>query len=171
MVLCLILAGCEQAAAPRLTDGEVHRLAALGQTGPLLAALSVAGGVDSRDVCYRTPLMLAAQFGRLDTVRELLGAGARVDLHEKGYYTALMLAAGNGHTEVVRMLAEAGASLDEVEITRGWTALIWAARGGHVDTVALLLERGADPGQHDRQGRSAADWARAQGHSAVLALL
>jgi len=115
--------------------------------------------------------MLAAQYGHLETVRELLAAGARVDLHEKGYYTALMLAAGNGHVEVVRALAAAGAAVDEVEITRGWTALIWAAKRGHLATVSLLLELGANPALRDDRGLSAADWARVGRHSEVAALL
>lgn len=157
---------------PRPGPGaSLHDLAQRGATRDLLAAVRTSGNVDERDVCYRTPLMFAAQFGRLDTVGELLASGARVNLHEKGLYSALMLAAGNGHTDVVRVLAEAGATLDDREITRGWTALIWAAQRGHQDTVALLLALGADPASRDEHGRTALDWALLGGHREVAALL
>lgn len=170
-LLMLSLLGCQNQDLSVHHDADVHQLAERGETHRLLAQITRSGEVDQRDVCYRTPLMFAAQFGRQDTVRELLAAGARVGLHEKGYYTALMLAAGNGHSEVVSMLAEAGAAIDDAEITRGWTALIWAAQRGHRETVALLLELGADATVRDQQGRSARDWALAQGHTSVVAML
>jgi len=171
MLLTVLLLSCEQSSTVDMVSPDVHQLAELGETAPLIDAITASGEVDQRDICYRTPLMFAAQFGRLDTVRELLAAGARVNLHEKGYYTALMLAAGNGHSDVVRLLAEAGADVDEIEITRGWTALIWAAKRGHVDTVAELLALGASRDLRDQQGRSALDWARIQREPAVVALL
>jgi ankyrin repeat protein len=162
-----LLLSCEQ--APDV-DNRLHQLAERGETRSLIDAIVQTGNVDQRDICYRTPLMFAAQFGRLDTVRELVAAGAQVNLHEKGYYTALMLAAGNGHVDVVELLADAGASVDEVEFTRGWTALIWSAKRGHTDTVRLLLERGARRDLRDDRGRTALDWARIEGHAAVVAL-
>ena len=165
------LAACESGAPAGSDVVSLHRLAEKGVTGPLLAQMASSGNVDPRDACYRTPLMFAAQFGRLETVSELITAGARVNLHEKGYYTALMLAAGNGHSDVVRMLAEAGASVNDVEITHGWTALIWAAKRGHVETVELLLSLGADRSVRDDRGWVARDWAFNQGHRQVVALL
>lgn len=171
LALTCLLVACDRPAVDVPASVSLHGLAEQGETQRLLAAISDNAPVDQRDVCYRTPLMLAAQSGHLDTVSRLLAAGARVDLHEKGYYTALMLAAGNGHVDIVRALASAGASLDEVEITRGWTALIWAAKRGHVDTVRVLLELGADRNVRDQQGRSAHDWAIIGEHAAVAALL
>lgn len=171
LCLLLILGACERTGDGQGASDRVHKLAENGQTLPLLQAISASGKVDQRDVCYRTPLMLAAQFGHLETVQQLLAAGAQVNLHEKGYYTALMLAAGNGHSKVVERLAKAGASVNEVEFTRGWTALIWAAKRGHADTVALLLTLGADATVRDHQGRTSGDWALIQGHRGIAALL
>lgn len=147
----VLLFGCDIGDRPVVVD-DVHGLAQRGDTGRLMQTITAAGEVDPRDICYRTPLMLASQYGHLGTVEQLLAAGARVDLHEKGYYTALMLAAGNGHADVVRRLAAAGAVVDEVEITRGWTALIWAAKRGHATTVSTLLELGANRTLRDAQG-------------------
>jgi ankyrin repeat protein len=167
----LLLAACDGPGEQALIGPAVHELAQQGETRRLLQRISADGDVNHRDICYRTPLMLAAQYGHIDTVNELIAAGARVDLHEKGYYTALMLAAGNGHGPVVRRLADAGARVNEVELTRGWTALIWAAKRGHTDTVRTLIELGADPQVRDAMGRSALDWARANRHTAVIGLL
>ena len=170
--LFLVLAACSEQEPPVApAESVLHRLAEQGQTHELIRVISETGDPDERDVCYRTPLMFAAQFGRLDTVHELIAAGAQIDLTEKGNYTALMLAAGNGHTEVVRTLAEAGANIDQVEITNGWTALIWAANRGHSGTVQLLLALGADPAIRDQKGHTATDWARMQGHLELEGLL
>ena len=172
VLCCLFLGGCGSDEALVESEIALHDLAEQGQTGPLMATIAREGGqVDRRDVCYRTPLMLAAQFGRLETVQALLEAGAGVDLHEKGRYTALMLAAGNGHADVVQILLDAGANVNNIEQTRGWTALIWAAKRGHTDTVRVLLEHGAETAIGDDQGRTARAWAETQRHHEIVVLI
>ena len=58
-----------------------------------------------------TPLMRAAEAGRVDEVRRLLRKGADVNakIEDLGGLTALMLAAHRGHLEVVKILLRAGA--------------------------------------------------------------
>ena len=50
----------------------------------------------------------------------------------------------------------------------GWTALMAAAARGHTNTVALLLQNGADPNIRSKDGRTAIELARAEGHSEVV---
>lgn len=64
LALILSLASCDQASVEQRPGDSLHNLARQGETRQLLAAVADAGRVDERDVCYRTPLMFAAQFGR-----------------------------------------------------------------------------------------------------------
>ena len=75
------------------------------------------------------------------------------------------------HAELVQLLLESGANPNQVEQTGGFTALIWAAQLGHAASVERLLAAGADPTVRAFDGRSAEDWAAANGHGPVLALL
>ena len=54
-------------------------------------------------------LMLAAQYGHTDTVRELLRRGALTDYRDFDGDTALMMARRYGHNEIVALLQAAGA--------------------------------------------------------------
>jgi ankyrin repeat protein len=56
-----------------------------------------------------TPLMRAADAGRISAVRNLLSRGADVNEKDPIGITALMVAAGRGHLEVVKVLLAAGA--------------------------------------------------------------
>jgi hypothetical protein len=76
------------------------------------------------------------------------------------------LAARQGHLAVLRLLLEHGAmAAAEGDPREAPTALMQAAGAGQPDAVALLLEHGADPALRDPEGRTAADHARAAGHS------
>jgi ankyrin repeat protein len=71
---------------------------------------------------------------------------------------------------VVRCLLAASADL-EAENTHRQTPLIRAAMEGQAEIVEILLSAGAAIDHRDRNGRSALDWARAEGHSAAVAQL
>ena len=53
----------------------------------------------------------------------------------------------------------------------GVTPMMAAASGGHVAVVELLLQRGSNPARRDAEGRSAAAYARAAGHTHLAARL
>ena len=73
----------------------------------LLTAISASATQNLSDI--GTPLMRAADAGRIDEVRRLLQNGADVNEKIDGGLNALMLAARRGHIEVVKVLLQAGA--------------------------------------------------------------
>jgi ankyrin repeat protein len=132
-----------------------------GDTGPLFEAirngdLSIVKTHLSReelnapDGSGRTPLMHAAAFGNVETLRVLLDAGAEVNARNRADATALLWAAGD--PEKARLLIERGADV-KMQSKQGRTPLMVAAsRPGNSAVVALLLAKGADPRAQDRLG-------------------
>ena len=137
------------------------------------------------DLIYNTgatPLLRAARAGDAEAVELLLKAGARVDLavdrawrDQVGGITPLMAAAGlNNQTNdtrgkyktqaqavaVIKLLAAAGAEVNARD-DRGNTALHGAALRGWGEVIKTLIALGADPYLPNKDGKTAADAAKA----------
>ena len=95
----------------------------------------------------KPPLLTAVRNGELDTVRELLAAGADPESANRYGATTVTFAASRGHVEILRLLLEAGANPDPQDTFYGMRASQWAASEGHWEAVLLLIEKGAAPGQ------------------------
>jgi ankyrin repeat protein len=68
------------------------------------------------------------------------------------------------------LLHRAGANIDEPDLTKT-TPLIGCAKGGKFEAIQWLLEHGADINATDDRGKTAIDWARANGHGKVVEML
>ncbi|MFP3587698.1 ankyrin repeat domain-containing protein [Paraburkholderia sp. SIMBA_055] len=138
----------------------------------MLDAGSIINETDERG---RTPLMLAAGYGRSNVVDVLTQRGARISDKRSAGVTTLMFAADSGHVSEVGTLLRWGAAANErasrTGAGNGPTALMLAARAGHTDVVRTLLNAGADLLAMDQQGQTALAWARAGGHSGTAVLL
>jgi ankyrin repeat protein len=100
---------------------------------------------DTRSFNGRTPLMLAAWDGHMETARLLISSGADVNSRcTTNDRTPLIYAATCGRTSTVELLLKHGAKLDAKESVGGRTALHFAAQNGHAGTVDLLLQFNAD---------------------------
>ena len=60
--------------------------------------------LEARDSRGRTPLIVAAEEGNADRVRDLLNRGARIDAGDDCNWTAMMRAAARGHTDILGYL-------------------------------------------------------------------
>ena len=81
--------------------------------------------------------------GDVETVRQMLRAGANVNALDRHGQTALMLAAHRGSRAMVDALVAAGAALD-VTAKYNLTALMLAITAGHVEVARVLARAGAD---------------------------
>lgn len=119
-----------------------------------------------------TPLMIAAAEKHLEAVAALLDSKADPNIRNSYGRTAIMYAASYGQEAIVEKLLAAGADPNIVpNDPSGWTALVAAAARGHARTVELLLPGGADPGIRARNGASALEMARREGHADVVKVL
>ena len=97
-----------------------------------------------------TPLLHAAAFGSLETMRLLIDKGADVNARSAAGATALMWAATD--LAKVRLLIERGADVNALSDS-GRTALHLAARSdGSAPIVTLLRSRGAKADAIDKEG-------------------
>jgi Ankyrin repeats (3 copies)/Ankyrin repeats (many copies)/Ankyrin repeat len=134
------------ASIKRIKEGELgKKLLELVQQDnlPELRRMHAAGAsMDAPQAGMVTPLMGAANLGRLEIVRFLLSVG--VDLHAKDHdgRTALMHAADENRGAVIRVLIERGAEVNGLDGALQ-TALHLASWQNHVDAMRELLRAGA----------------------------
>jgi len=116
-------------------------------------------------------LILAAWYGHLEIVQQLLAVQADPDLLNCDGNPAINCAAYRGHLELVEGLLDADASVDCPDTVTGKTALIKAAYSGHAAVCEALLEAGADVDFCDEQGYTALAFAASFGHREALQVL
>jgi ankyrin repeat protein len=176
-------------------------LAAQHGHAPVIRVLLKAGGsatYASEEVRRTCPLWLAARYGQLAAVHELLKAAADPGAGDKSEETVLMGAARSGHAEVlqlpdpragllslprhperaplprihqvVRVLLDAKAAIDSCD-SKGKSALIRAAIAGQSRVASQLLSRGAVADLCDADGVTPLLAASAHGHEATVQLL
>lgn len=89
------------------------------------------------------PLHIACIYGRADTARRLLAAGAPVDAPMDEFEKPALFIAAT--PECVRVLIDAGANLKFREKQYGATVLHWQSYCGAASCVRALLDAGIDP--------------------------
>jgi len=102
-----------------------------------------------------TPLMGAADGGRLDVARQLLQAGARADFRADDGRSPLDVAAANcKRPEMVKLLIDAGARPGEQSLFLAlWSSEQHATACSRAN-LAYLLEAGADVNQRNAKGQT-----------------
>ncbi|XP_036904574.1 kinase D-interacting substrate of 220 kDa isoform X3 [Sturnira hondurensis] len=137
----------------------------------LKALLEKCKDVDERNECGQTPLMIAAEQGSLEMVKELIKNGANCNLEDLDNWTALISASKEGHVHIVEELLRCGADLEHRDMG-GWTALMWACYKGRTEVVELLLSHGANPSVTGLQySVYPIIWAAGRGHADIVHLL
>jgi ankyrin repeat protein len=115
------------------------------------------------------PVGLAAALGRIDAVRGGLSAAGQAERAR-----ALVFAAHRGEEGTVAACLEVGVppGVRTAFFHEELTPLHAAAGQGHPGVVRLLLSAGADPSARDgRFDATPLEWARHQGHDAVVSVL
>ncbi|XP_069734453.1 DNA-binding protein RFXANK [Phaenicophaeus curvirostris] len=160
--------GNEVSALPATLDTlSIHQLAAQGELSQLKEHLRKGENlVNKPDERGFTPLIWAAAFGEIETVRHLLEWGADPHTLAKERESALSLASMGGYTDIVIMLLERNVDINIYD-WNGGTPLLYAVRGNHVKCVEALLARGADLTTEADSGYTPMDLAVALGHKKV----
>ncbi len=150
---------------------SLHEAAAAGDTVRVEECLKAAPwAIHSLSADGWTALLLAAFMGRDATVLRLLALGANSRQWSRAFDQNLALhaaAAGGriGKDAFAKLLVATGDA--NIQSKQGAAALMSAANNGSMEFVDLLLAAGADPKLKMPDGKTAADFARACGHTEI----
>jgi uncharacterized protein len=169
-----ILAGALVLSAPaaaQMSTGYRFLEAVRKKDGALVIdALAVPGStlVNTKDVTSGDTAMHIVTARRdLTWMNFLISHGANVNLKNAKGETPLEIATRASFHEGVELLVGKGALVDEPNTT-GETPLIAAVHARDTAMMRLLLKAGANPDRADSSGRSARDYAAADGRSSPL---
>ncbi|MEM7656884.1 MAG: ankyrin repeat domain-containing protein [Bacteroidota bacterium] len=117
-------------------------------------------------------LGLACFFGQQASFDFLLVKGADVNQASQNSFQVRPIhsAVAAGNLSITLALLQAGADPNAAQM-QGVRPLHSAAHQGNLDMVELLLNHGADPALTTDDGKTALDYARADGHTSVIARL
>ncbi|RKL39942.1 hypothetical protein BFJ72_g6671 [Fusarium proliferatum] len=111
----------------------------MNRLGNVELLLQYGADIESTEMSFITPLLVASAKGYPDTVRLLLEKGADTKASHPALEQApLLVAAASGHEDVLRLLLTHGAKV-EAKDYRGLTARDRAVKQGHAE-IAKLLE-------------------------------
>lgn len=95
-----------------------------------------------------TAFLVAAQNGKLETIKLLLQHGADINetVEEQQWKgrNALIIACSEDYSDIVRFLIDRNAELNAKSANDDWTGLMWSIKQGNRELVTMLLEGGAD---------------------------
>jgi ankyrin repeat protein len=90
-----------------------------------------------------TALKLATEYGNIEIVTMLIGAGANINAQDSYKETVIITASKWGHITIVKLLIEEGADVNDQD-KNGHTALYWATIRGDAEIVKMLIGAEAD---------------------------
>ena len=132
---------------PVSEDGKTPFFVAVNYAQTKILRMLHAAGADifAPDGNGLQPINIAANFGKLETVKTLIELGADVDQIGGWEYmvseteTPLIAAASYGYVDIVEYLVKKGADLD-IKSSKNKTALDYAVEQGHQDVAKILRE-------------------------------
>lgn len=151
-------------------ETPLHRAVEKGMKSLTQALLRRGADFGARSRNGESPLHLASLDADPAIAELLLGAGADPLARNDDGESVLMWAALSGHIVVAQRLLQRGADANVPDL-KGSLPLHAAADGGHLELVRLLLPRTKNPELKNRDGRSAADYARGSGYTHIEKLL
>ena len=102
---------------------------------------------------------VAAQYGKIEAVKQQLAAGVDVDVKDRHGTTPLHWAAA-GHKEIAELLIANGADVNAKGVKDGGTPLHIATHLGHKEIAELLIAKGADVNAKHEDGGTPLDEAK-----------
>ena len=149
IILGLGLVVAPAAAQTPPNDGELrvyaglHAAAARGDEAEIELLIKDGEKPNLQDSRSRTPLIVAAHFGRHEAARALLRLGANANALDYQRYDILTIAAVKNDLEMLKIALDGHANARAVTSPYDGTALIAAAHRGHVEVVRMLIDAGA----------------------------
>ena len=113
------------------------------------------------------PLHRATLDDSIDTLNELIEAGANLNARDRNDATPLHWAAAANSSQSVERLIEAGASPNS-RSHDNWTPLHWGSVYGATESIDRLLQTGADPNTRGDQGETPLHVAASSKSSEIL---